>query len=62
MAYVIQPYVGTSQKTRNRKISGELEALLAAVAAETGVTFKVTSGGQFAKGKGPVEIMVHGGN
>lgn len=53
MAYVIQPYVGTSQKTRNRKISGELEALLSAVAAETGVTFKVTSGGQFAEGKGP---------
>lgn len=53
MAYVTQPYVGTSQKTRNRKISGELEAVLSAVAAETGVTFKVTSGGQFAKGKGP---------
>lgn len=44
--YVEQPYVGSSDRTRNQPISPQLETLLTQVAKDTGVTFIVGSGGQ----------------
>lgn len=47
--FVTQSQIG-SGKTRNKAIDPKLEAILAQVANETGVTFVVSSGGQDAKG------------
>lgn len=48
--YVQQAQVGAKGTIRNKAIDPKLEKILAQVAAETGITFVVGSGGQDAKG------------
>lgn len=57
---VDQPYVGSSAKTRNRKVSSDLEALLSAVANEVGINVEVWSGGQTSS-RDPKKKDVAGG-